>query len=99
MKSFEKLEKMYEKEVNLYEMHKKNAADIKRQIDMQKGKIVSQKINTLNLNGSEYDKLMDLLSSGKKTVLEAAELIIGNGDRKEDKEDEQSAVIEIEKPL
>lgn len=77
MKSFEQLEKMLKKETSLAEQHRKNAADIKKQIEMLKGKEVTQKINTLNLNGAEYDRLMKLLSTDKKTVLEAAESVLG----------------------
>lgn len=76
MKSMEQLEKMYAKEIELADKHKKNAADIKKQMELLQGKMIGQKINSLNMNGSEYDKLMKLLSSGKKTVLEAAEIVL-----------------------
>lgn len=72
----EQLEKMYAKEIELADKHKKNAADIKKQMELLQGKMIGQKINSLNMNGSEYDKLMKLLSSGKKTVLEAAEIVL-----------------------
>lgn len=77
MKSMEQLEKKYEKELKLAEQHKKNAADIRKQMDLQMGKAVGQKINSLDMNGAEYDRLMKLLSSGKKSVLEAVELVLG----------------------
>lgn len=77
MKNFEQLEEMYEKEVSLSEKHQKNAADIKKQMELLKGKTVNQKINTLRLTGPEYDRLMKLLSAGKKTVLEAIEIVLG----------------------
>ncbi len=77
MKSMEQLEKKYEKELKLAEQHKKNAADIRKQMDLQMGKAVGQKINSLDMNGAEYDRLMKLLSSGKKSVLEAIELVLG----------------------
>lgn len=83
MKSMEQLEKNYEKELRLAEQHKKNAADIRKQMEQQMGKLVGQKINTLNMNGAEYDRLMKLLSSGKKSVLEAAELVLGKTTEKE----------------
>lgn len=78
MKSMEQLEKMYAKEIELADKHKKNAADIKKQMELLQGKMIGQKINSLNMNGSEYDKLMKLLSSGKKNVLEAAEIVLEN---------------------
>lgn len=77
MKSMEQLEKNYEKELKLAEQHKKNAADIRKQMDLQMGKAVGQKINSLDMNGAEYDRLMKLLGSGKKSVLEAVELVLG----------------------
>ena len=76
MKNMEQLQKAYEKEQRLSEQHKKNAADIKKQMELLQGKNVSQKINSLNMSGAEYDKLMKLLGSGKKTVLEAVELVL-----------------------
>lgn len=82
MKSMEQLEKNYEKELKLAEQHKKNAADIRKQMDMQMGKVVGQKINSLNMNGAEYDRLMKLLGSGKKSVLEAVELVLGESEEK-----------------
>ena len=77
MKSKEQLETKYEKELKLAEQHKKNAADIRKQMDLQMGKAVGQKINSLDMNGAEYDRLMKLLGSGKKSVLEAVELVLG----------------------
>lgn len=82
MKSMEQLEKMYEKEIKLSEQHKKNAADIKKQMELQMGKAAVQKITALNMTGTEYDKLMKLLGSGKKTVLEAAGMVL-NADMEE----------------
>ena len=82
MKSMEQLEKKYEKELKLAEQHKKNAADIRKQMDLQMGKAVGQKINSLDMNGAEYDRLMKLLGSGKKSVLEAVELVLGETEEK-----------------
>lgn len=73
MKSIEQLEQAYRKEVELSEKHKKNAADIKKQMEHLQGRMITQKINALNLTGSEYDRFLKLLGSGKKTVLEAAD--------------------------
>ncbi len=78
MKSMEQLEKMYFKEIELAEKHKKTAADIKKQMELQQGKAISQKINAMNMNGAEYDRFMKLLAGGKKTVLEAAELVLAD---------------------
>lgn len=77
MKSIEQLEQAYEKELSLAEKHKKAAADIRRQIEMQQGKMITQKINALNMNGAEYDTFIKLLSTGKKTVLQAADQVLG----------------------
>lgn len=78
MKSMEQLEKSYIKEMELADKHKKNAADIKKQMELQQGRLINQKINSLNMSGMEYDRLMKLLSSGKKTILEAAEIVLGD---------------------
>ena len=88
MKSMEQLEKAYKKELDLAEKHKKNAADIKKQMELQQGKMISQKINSMNLNGAEYDRLMQLLASGKKTVLEAAEIFLAKPEEKEGGEED-----------
>lgn len=73
MKSIEQLEQAYQKELDLAEKHKKAAADIRKQIEHQQGKMIMQSINALNMSGSEYDRFHKLLKSGKKTVLEAAD--------------------------
>lgn len=73
MKSIEQLEQAYQKELALAEKHKKAAADIRKQIEHQQGKMIMQSINALNMSGSEYDRFNNLLKSGKKTVLEAAD--------------------------
>lgn len=88
MKSMEQLEKAYQKELELAEKHKKNAADIKKQMELQQGKMISQKINSMNLSGAEYDRLMQLLASGKKTVLEAAESFLAKSEEKEGGEED-----------
>lgn len=77
VKSIEQLEQMYEKEMALSEKHKKAAGDIRRQIETQQGKMITQKINALNMTGAEYDRFYKLLSSGKKTVLQAADQVLG----------------------
>lgn len=77
MKTIEQLEQMYEKEMALSEKHKKTAGDIRKQIETRQGKMITQKINALAMTGAEYDKFYKLLSSGKKTVLEAADQVLG----------------------
>ena len=83
MKSMEQLEKAYQKELDLAEKHKRNAADIKKQMELQQGKMISQKVNSMNMSGAEYDRFMRLLASGKKTVLEAAEIVLAEPAEKE----------------
>lgn len=78
MKSIEQLEKAYAREVELSEKHKKAAADIRKQMEHLQGKLITQKINSMNMSGPEYDRFIKLLSSGKKTVLEAADQVLGN---------------------
>ena len=88
MKSIEQLEAAYQKELDLVEKHKKAAADIRKQIDHQQGKMIMQSISALNMSGSEYDKFIKLLKSGKKTVLEAAEQVLAA--RKPEKGDDNA---------
>lgn len=76
MKSMEQLEKAYQKELDLSQKHKKTAEDIKKQMELLQGKAISQKINSMSMNGAEYDRFMKLLEGGKKSVLEAAELVL-----------------------
>ncbi len=83
MKSMEQLEKAYERELELAEKHKRTAADIKKQIDVLQGKMITQKINALNLSGEEYDRFICLIGSSKKTVLEAADQVLGRQEQQE----------------
>ena len=76
MKSIGQLEQAYLKELGLSEKHKKTAADIKKQIELLQGKLITQKINSMNMNGAEYDRFIKLLSGGKKAVLEAADQVL-----------------------
>lgn len=78
MKSFEALQKAYEKEVALAEKHKQNANDIKHEMEVLRGKASNKKINALNFTGQEYDRFLRLLDTNKKTVLEAVELVLGS---------------------
>ncbi len=81
MKSMEQLEKAYQKELELSKKHKKTAEDIKKQMELQQGKAVNQMVNAMTMNGAEYDRFMKLLAGGKKTVLEAAELVLKQSER------------------
>lgn len=81
MKSMEQLEKAYQRELELSKKHKKAAEDIKKQMELQQGKAVNQMVNAMNMNGAEYDRFMKLLAGGKKTVLEAAELVLKQSER------------------
>lgn len=83
MKSFEALQKSYEKEIALAEKHKQNAADIKREMDALRGKVSNRKISALNFNGQEYDRFLRLLDADKKTVLEAVDLVLGSRNAQE----------------
>lgn len=84
MKTMEQLETAYQKELSLAEKHKKAAADIKKQMELLQGKMVIQKINSMNMSGAEYDKFIKLLSSGKKTVLETADQVLSEKQEKGD---------------
>lgn len=77
MKNMEQLEQAYKKEIVLSEKHKKAVADIKKQMELLQGKMITQKVNSMNMSGEEYDRFIKLLSSGKKTVLEVADQVIG----------------------
>ena len=74
MKSIEQLEKQLEKEQLLIEKHKKNAADIKKSIELQKGELTLKAVNSLNFSNKEYKEFLKLLKKDKRTVLEAIEL-------------------------
>lgn len=77
MKTMEQLEKAYEKEKRLTEQHKKNATDLKKQMEQMQGKNINQKVASLKMSAEEFDSFMKLLNSGKKNVLDAVNLIIG----------------------
>ncbi len=83
MKTMEQLEAAYQKELALAEKHKKAAADIRKQMEFQQGKAIAAKVNAMNMSGAEYDKFISLLSSGKKSVMEAADLVKQQSSKKE----------------
>lgn len=77
MKNLEKLEEHYQRELMLAEKHKKNAEDLRKEIELLKGSQISQKVKALNFNGEEYKKLIDFLND-KKGLMEAIEHATGN---------------------
>lgn len=83
MKTMEQLEAAYQKELSLADKHKRAALDIKKQMEYQQGKAITAKVNAMNLNGAEYDRFISLLASGKKSVLEAADLVKQKSYKKE----------------
>lgn len=74
MKSLEKLEEQYQKELALAQKHKQGAEDLRREIELLKGTMVNQRIKSLNFNAEEYRKLMMFLND-KKEIMEAIELV------------------------
>lgn len=93
MKNIEKLEQAYQKEMDLSERHKKAAADIKKEMELLQGKLIMQKITSMNMSGAEYDRFIKLLSGGKKTVLDAADQVLeGRQKEKGDAESSEQAI-------
>lgn len=88
MKTMEQLEAAYQKEMSLADKHKKAAVDIKKQMEFQQSKTITAKFNAMNMNGTEYERFIHLLSSGKKTVLEAADLALNKSKREDGEKDE-----------
>ena len=88
MKTMEQLEAAYQKEMSLVDKHKKAAADIKKQMEFQQSKTITAKFNAMNMNGAEYERFIHLLASGKKTVLEAADLALNKNKKEVGENDE-----------
>ena len=88
MKTMEQLEAAYQKELSLADKHKKAAADIKKQMEFQQSKTITAKFNAMNMNGVEYERFIHLLASGKKTVLEAADLALNKNKKEVGENDE-----------
>ncbi len=88
MKTMEQLEAAYQKEMSLVDKHKKAAADIKKQMEFQQSKTITAKFNAMNMNGAEYERFIHLLASGKKTVLEAADLALNKNKKEVGEKDE-----------
>lgn len=80
MKSLEQMSNLLKKEEEAIERHRKRAADLKKQIELYRSDAAQKKLNSLNLSGSEYDKVMSLLASGKMNVLAAAEYVLAETD-------------------
>lgn len=66
-------EQQLNKELELAEKHKKNAADLKKVIAHMKGEETLAAVNALNLTGSEYSALMKVLKQDKKSFLKVIE--------------------------
>lgn len=94
MKSISFYEKQYRKEMELAEKHKKNAADIRKEMEALKGKLAVSAINALNLSAEEYNSLMTFLKKDKKNICEAIELIIG--EKTEEKTEEGAEDEKVE---
>ncbi|MCM1388121.1 MAG: hypothetical protein NC231_12395 [Bacillus sp. (in: Bacteria)] len=77
MKSMEQMQALYEKEIGLSEQHKKKALSVKKEMKHMQGKNVNEKVKALNMSGAEYDSFIKLLSSDKKKVLEAVNIVLG----------------------
>lgn len=88
MKTMEQLEAAYQKELSLADKHKKAASDIKKQMEFQQSKTITAKFNAMNMNGAEYERFIHLLASGKKTVLEAADLALNKNKKEVGENDE-----------
>ena len=88
MKTMEQLEAAYQKELSLADKYKKAAADIKKQMEFQQSKTITAKFNAMNMNGAEYERFIHLLASGKKTVLEAADLALNKNKKEVGENDE-----------
>lgn len=88
MNAIATLEKKYQRELELIDKHKKNAADLKKEIEVQKGKITISVLNSLNLSGEEYRRLMKLLKQDKKSIFEAVDLVLGTKAEEKQKEGE-----------
>ena len=96
MKTIEQLEKAYQKEMELSEKHKKAAMDIKKQMEHQRNNGYIQKISVMNMTGAEHDKFMRLLAGGKKSVMEAAEIVLKESEKDGDTIDTQPRPKETE---
>ena len=84
MKTIEQLEKAYEREKRLAEQHRKNAADYKKQMEQLQFKSVNQKVASLNMSAEEFDAFIKLLNSGKKSVFDAVNLVMGKREKTEE---------------
>ncbi len=94
MKSLKQLTDLLNREEELVESHRKKAADLKKQIELYRSDVAQKKLNSLNLSGSEYDKVMSLLSAGKMTVLAAAESVLAGSAQEQKKQDDQEDAAE-----
>lgn len=70
MKNIEKLKERYAKECELEAKHRKNAKDLKKQIELAEGQELRGFINELKLSEKEYITLKKLLKNDRKDFLE-----------------------------
>ena len=77
MKSLEKMQERYEKELEAANVHKKAADSLKKQIDDYRNMVLQKKTQELKLSADEYDQFIGFLSKDKMTVLKAAEMVNG----------------------
>lgn len=93
-RSIDFYEKQLEKELQLIEKHKRNAADLRKLITRQKGEETVAAVNALNLSSPEHASLMKLLKQDKKAFLKALEAVTREKDndpnegKEEQKKDE-----------
>lgn len=62
MKTLERLQESYEKELDLAKRHKKRAEELKQKIDEQKTLSLQRKMNELHLSFNEYEKFLVFVS-------------------------------------
>lgn len=79
MKSIEKMQERYEKELAVIDKHKKTADSLKKQIDDYRNTVLQKKTQELKLSADEYEQFIEFLSKDKNTVLMAAEMISKSG--------------------
>lgn len=76
MKSLEKLQEKYEKELAIINEHRQNADSLKKQIDDYRNTVLQKRTQELKLSADEYEQFINFLSKDKKTVMAATEMIL-----------------------
>lgn len=87
-KKLEKLEELYQKECALAEKHRKNARDIKEQIEEYRGEMVHRAINNLKLSEDDFKWFLSHLGDKKNIhqVIEELKKKKGGEDSQDEKE-------------